>query len=197
MQNWYAISNLVPEGRLSPKMGQENGSFVRQVDRLSWVETGFKPNCPRLSCAGTGVRQVASWVQVRLRYAQMSEAEIMAIESWTAKCAELTEERDWLARQYQKATGSVYVPGKLLRMDSDGGPMPKLNPFTAQIPKPASRGTITLTGPEYDALVRKVRCRALEDAWEIVTSSETFEGDGDLDHAAKTIRALIEREKKP
>lgn len=34
-----------------------------------------------------------------------------------AKIADLIEERDWLARQYQKLTGSAYVPGKVLPVD--------------------------------------------------------------------------------
>lgn len=41
-----------------------------------------------------------------------------------AKVAELIEERDWLAREYQKATGNAYFPGKVLRFNADGGPFP-------------------------------------------------------------------------
>lgn len=43
----------------------------------------------------------------------MSEAQTIAIELLQARCSELEEERDWLARQYQKHTGAVYVPGKV------------------------------------------------------------------------------------
>lgn len=74
-----------------------------------------------------------------------------------------------------------------------------------------ARGTITLTGEEYDALVRKVRCRALEDAhWQVM---HDLDGDETIAPApqrcdggasertarriAARIRAQIEREKKP
>ena len=75
-----------------------------------------------------------------------------------------------------------------------------LNPFTAEIPKPASRGTITLTGEEYDAVRERARVQALEEAAKIVTGMEV-DDDGPWDACAKNIaraiRALIERERKP
>lgn len=47
-----------------------------------------------------------------------------------ARVKELTEERDWLARQYQKLTGCAYIPGKC-RWEAEGGTLPS-NSYTTQ-----------------------------------------------------------------
>lgn len=86
-----------------------------------------------------------------------------------------------------------------------------LNPFTHAIPKPAARGTITLTGEEYDAVKQRARVLALEEAASVAAAlvghiSPEVPIDWDngaeelgWDQACKDIdagiRALIERER--
>ena len=55
----------------------------------------------------------------------MSEGEIIAIEKLQVRVSELEEERDWLARQYEKATGNAYFPGRVLRFCNADEPLPK------------------------------------------------------------------------